>query len=125
MIAQELAERRSRQNVADRHMIADRTAKSLRLLATPVRVYRDRSLGRASLHRRSVNLTDYLTSPPEEMDMEDEEGDYGNVLEATEDSPPSFIEGARVASDLYDAYSNHAWSRPMASLTSRNSLPHP
>jgi hypothetical protein len=107
--------------VADRRLIADRTAKSLRLLAVPARIYRDRSLSR-SLGRR-VNLTDYLTSPPEEMDMEDEEGDEGyDGMAEDGENVPSFIEGARVNSDLYDAYSGHGWSaHPMGTSLSRRS----
>jgi hypothetical protein len=68
-------------------------------------------------------LTDYLTSPPNEMDMEEEDGDegYEGMAEAGE-NVPSFIEGARVNSDLYDAYNAHGWSaHPMASSISRRS----
>src|SRR5882762_8885951 len=55
LVHQELAERRTRQNTMDRRLIADHTAKSLRLLALPVHVYHDRSLGRGQ--GRRVNLT--------------------------------------------------------------------
>lgn len=117
-----MAERRTRQNVADRRLIADRTAKSLRLLATPVRVYRDRTFSRVSMGRRGVNLTDYLTSPPEEMDMEEDETEYEGMLEA-DNVASSYIEGARVNSDLYDAYGTHSWSHPMGSSLLRRSHP--
>jgi len=119
LLVKEMAERRTRQTTADRRLIADRTAKSLRLLALPVHIYRDRSLGRG-LGRR-VNLTDYLTSPPEEMDMEEEEGDEGyDGMTQGGETIPSFIEGARVNSDLYDAYNAQGWSaHPLGSSLSR------
>jgi hypothetical protein len=84
-----------------------------------VHIYHDRSLSRG-LGRRP-NLTDYLTSPPHEMDMEEEEGDegYEGMAESGE-NVPSFFEGARVNSDLYDAYNVHGWSaHPI--LSSRDS----
>jgi len=115
----ELAERRTRQTIADRRLIADRTAKTLRMLALPGNIFRDRSLSRPM--GRRVNLTDYLTSPPEEMDMEEEDGieGYDGV---TGDNTPSFIEGARVNSELYDAYAAHGWSaHPMDTSLSRRS----
>jgi len=117
-LVKELAERRTRQSTADRRLIADRTAKSLRLLALPGNIYRDRTVGRAL---RRVNLTDYLTSPPEEMDMEEDEGDEG-YDGITGENGPSFIEGARVNSDLYDAYAAHGWSaHPVGTSLSRRS----
>jgi len=122
VLVKEVAERRTRQNVADRRLIADRTAKSLRLLATPVRVYRDRTFSRVSMGRRGVNLTDYLTTPPEEMDMEEDETEYEGMLEA-DNVASSYIEGARVNSDLYDAYGTHSWSHPMGSSLLRRSHP--
>jgi len=122
VLVKEVAERRTRQNLADRRLIADRTAKSLRLLATPVRVYRDRTIGRGAIGRRGVNLTDYLTSPPEEMDMEEDEAEYESMLEA-HDNATSIIEGVRVNSDLYDAYGGHSWSHPMGSSLLRRTHP--
>jgi len=117
-LVKELAERRTRQTTADRRLIADRTAKSLRMLALPSNIYRDRTLGRGL---RRVNLTDYLTSPPEELDMEEDEGDEG-YDGITGENGPSFIEGARVNSDLYDAYAAHGWSaHPMGPSLSRRS----
>jgi len=114
-----LAERRTRQTIADRRLIADRTAKSLRMLALPGNIYRDRSLSRG-LGRR-VNLTDYLTSPPEEMDMEGEDGVEG-YDGMTGENVPTFMEGARVNSELYDAYATHGWTaHPMGTSLSRRS----
>jgi len=85
-----MAERRTRPTSADRRLIADRSAKSLRLLATPLRVYRDRSGGHGTLAGRTVNLTEYLTAPPD----------------------ASAVEGARVNWEMHDAFggSSHRWS---------------
>ena len=91
---QEMAERRHRQVASDRRLISDRTAKGLRTLAAPQRVYRDRGV-RGLASRRSLNLTDYLVVPPEEMELDDDN-----------DSLESAVEGARMNYDLYDAYTN-------------------
>ena len=92
---QEMAERHSRPATGDRSLIADRTAKSLRHLATPPRIYRERS-GRA-LAGRTVNLSDYLSAPPNEMDVEDDDEDLETALD-------SYADGARLNPDLFDAY---------------------
>ena len=94
---QEMAERRQRQ-AADRRLISDRTAKGLRTLAAPQRVYRDRT-GRGVPTHRPLYLTDYL--PPDEMDLEDD----NDSLESMAD-PSGAVEGARLNSELYDAYAN-------------------
>lgn len=94
LLVREMAERRHRQAAADRRLISDRTAKGLRTLAAPQRVYRDRSM-RGLATRRSLNLTDYLVVPPEEMELDDDN-----------DSLESAVEGARINYDLYDAYTN-------------------
>lgn len=66
-----------------------------------------------------MNLTDYLSSPPDEMAVEDDERDGedgydGMVTEA-------YMDGARV-SELYDAYGAHGWSsRPLGSSLARRS----
>jgi hypothetical protein len=55
--------------------------------------------------------------------MEEDEGDdgYDDIGEDGE-NVPSFIEGARVNSDLYEAYSAHGWSaHPMGTSLSRRS----
>ncbi|RDB20103.1 hypothetical protein Hypma_012869 [Hypsizygus marmoreus] len=101
ILVKELAERRTRPP-NDRRLIADRSAKSLRLLATPLRVYRDRSMGRYHPSRRSTNLSEYLSAPPIEMDMEEDEDIFERML----DNGTS-IEGARINSDLYEAYGTH------------------
>lgn len=94
LLVREMAERRHRQVAADRRLISDRTAKGLRTLAAPQRVYRDRGM-RGLASRRSLNLTDYLVVPPEEMELDDDN-----------DSLESAVEGARINYDLYDAYTN-------------------
>ncbi|KAJ7771161.1 hypothetical protein DFH07DRAFT_243110 [Mycena maculata] len=106
----ELAERRLRSSPGDRRLIADRTAKSLRLLATPIRIYRERRGA-----RRSVNLTDYLTSPPDEMDMEEDDDEFENLL----DRGTLPVEGVRINSELYDAYGPATW----AGTTTRRAFP--
>ena|SRR5712671_625052 len=94
-----MAERRQRQ-AADRRLISDRTARGLRALAAPQRVYRDRS-GRSAAARRTLNLTDYLSVPPEEMDLDDDNDSMESIIDH-----PGTTEGARMNSDLYDAYAN-------------------
>jgi hypothetical protein len=107
-----MAERRQRQ-AADRRLISDRTAKGLRTLAAPQRVYRDRA-GRGVSARRPLYLTDYL--PPDEMDLDDDNDSLESMVD-----PTGAVEGARLNSDLYDAYANPgscSWSlfsRPIRS----------
>jgi hypothetical protein len=62
-------------------------------------------MGRFHPTRRSVNLTDYLTAPPSEMDLEEDEDIFERML----DNGTS-IEGVRVNSDLYEAYGNNGFS---------------
>ncbi|KAJ7126414.1 hypothetical protein C8R43DRAFT_1028877 [Mycena crocata] len=112
ILVQELAERRLRSSPGDRRLIADRTAKSLRLLATPIRIYRERR----TTGRRTVNLTEYLTSPPDEMEMEEDEDDFENLLERA--TVP--VEGVRINSELYDAYGPGSWA---SGSTTRRSFP--
>lgn len=92
-----MAERRQRQ-AADRRLISDRTAKGLRTLAAPQRVYRDRT-GRGVSARRPLYLTDYL--PPDEMDLDDDNDSLESMVD-----PSGAVEGARLNSELYDTYAN-------------------
>ena len=94
-----MAERRQRQ-AADRRLISDRTAKGLRTLAAPQRVYRDRS-GRGVGARRLLNLTDYLSVPPDEMELDDDNDSLESMMDHS-----GTIEGTRMNSDLYDAYAH-------------------
>jgi hypothetical protein len=93
-----MAERRQRQASADRRLISDRTAKGLRILAAPQRVYRDHGV-RGLTTRRSLNLTDYLAVPPEEMELDDDNDSLESMVD-----PSGTLEGTRMNSDLYDAY---------------------
>jgi hypothetical protein len=93
-----MAERRQRQASADRRLISDRTAKGLRTLAAPQRVYRDHGV-RGLTTRRSLNLTDYLAVPPEEMELDDDNDSLESMVD-----PSGTLEGTRMNSDLYDAY---------------------
>ncbi|KAI0065694.1 hypothetical protein BV25DRAFT_1821363 [Artomyces pyxidatus] len=95
LLVKEMADRRNRQAPADRRLIADRTAKGLRMLAAPARVHRDRGVRGLLGRRTSLNLSDYLTVPPEEMELDDETESLEGMLE-----PP----GAASNADLYDAY---------------------
>lgn len=70
---------------------------------------------------RRVNLTDYLSSPPDEMVVEDDERDGEDGYDGMVSD--AYMEGARV-SELYDAYGAHGWSsRPLGSSLSRRSHP--
>ncbi|KAJ7741019.1 hypothetical protein B0H16DRAFT_1565705 [Mycena metata] len=108
ILVQELAERRLRSSPGDRRLIADRTAKSLRLLATPIRIYRERR----TAGRRTVNMAEYLTAPPDEMDLEEDEDEFDSLLDRA--SQP--VEGVRMNSELYDAYGPPSWTSPRRSL---------
>ncbi|KAJ7853866.1 hypothetical protein B0H13DRAFT_2254787 [Mycena leptocephala] len=102
ILVQELAERRLRTSPGDRRLIADRTAKSLRLLATPIRIYRERR----NSGRRTVNMAEYLTAPPDELDMEEDDDEFETLV--------------RMNSELFDAYGPPSWAS--GSMT-RRSLP--
>jgi len=100
ILVQELAERRLRSSPDDRRLIADRTAKSLRMLATPIRVYRER---RNLVSRR---MADYLSAPPDEMDVDEDDDDFDAMLDRS-----TMPEGVRINSELYDAYGS-SWTAP-------------
>ncbi|KAJ6515453.1 hypothetical protein C8R45DRAFT_956580 [Mycena sanguinolenta] len=109
ILVQELAERRLRSSPGDRRLIADRTAKSLRMLATPIRIYRERR----NPGRRAVNLTEYLITPPDEMGMEDDDDEFETMLDRA--TMPSMPEGARTStSELFDAYYPPSWTTASA-----------
>ncbi|PFH49235.1 hypothetical protein AMATHDRAFT_48851 [Amanita thiersii Skay4041] len=98
ILVKEMAERRTRPNTGDRRLIADRTAKSLRLLATPLRIYRERPV-RNFPPRRTVSLSDYLSAPPNEMDLAEDEDDLEGFVDTG-----TYSEGTRLNQELYDAY---------------------
>ncbi|KAF7352428.1 hypothetical protein MVEN_01207300 [Mycena venus] len=112
ILVQELAARRLRSSPGDRRLIADRTAKSLRLLATPIRIYRERR----NPGRRAVNMAEYLTAPPDEMDMEEDDDEFETML----DRATMPVEGIRINSELFDAYYPPSWT---SASTARRSLP--
>ncbi|KAJ7682368.1 hypothetical protein DFH06DRAFT_1464110 [Mycena polygramma] len=113
ILVQELAERRLRSSPGDRRLIADRTAKSLRLLATPIRIYRER---RNPGRRGTVNMAEYLTAPPDELDMDDDEDEFDTML----DRATMPVEGVRMNTELFDAYGPPSWTSGSAT---RRSLP--
>ena len=119
-LVQEMAERRMRPTSADRRLIADRSAKSLRMLATPLRIYRDRSSVYGAPPRRSVNLTDYPTAPSDELEMEEDEEEFENAY----GNAAATVEGASLNSEMYDAFggSSHRWSSHPGLTMSRRTL---
>ncbi|THV08249.1 hypothetical protein K435DRAFT_771803 [Dendrothele bispora CBS 962.96] len=66
-LVKELADRRSRPSASDRRLIAERTAKNLRTLSSPFRIYWGRS------RRPSTRRTEYITQAPHDIDLDDDE----------------------------------------------------
>ncbi|TFK43814.1 hypothetical protein BDQ12DRAFT_675596 [Crucibulum laeve] len=120
ILVKELADRRTRSTVNDRRLIADHTAKSLRLLATPLRIYRERN-GRSHTRRTSANYFEYLSAPPNEMDVEEDEDEFDNMLLDNVTS----IEGTRVNSELYEAIGAHSGWPSVSSLPTRRIISSP
>ncbi|KAF8897768.1 hypothetical protein BD779DRAFT_1465878 [Infundibulicybe gibba] len=100
VLVKELADRRTRPSPNDRRLISDSSANSLRLLTTPLRIYHERPAVR-HFGRRSINLSEYLTATPNEMDMDEDEDEFDSML----DNQISPLEGVRMNSELFDAYS--------------------
>lgn len=94
---QELAHRRTRTTVSDRRLLAENTIKGLRSLANNNRSYP----GRSGRQPRRMVVNNYLAAPPIEMELE--EDDESDMQDSTT------VEGARVNSDLYDAFITSAW----------------
>ncbi|KAG6333313.1 hypothetical protein ID866_5780 [Astraeus odoratus] len=118
VLVKEIAERRFRQSAADRGLIADRTARSLRRLSSSAAVYRERVAGRGTGGRRAMDHTDFLSQPPDELEVDEEDED--SALYGTYNT---FVEGARLNTDLYEAYrSQHSWSN--SSIPHIFSVPH-
>ncbi|KAF9450663.1 hypothetical protein P691DRAFT_451507 [Macrolepiota fuliginosa MF-IS2] len=108
ILVKELAERHTHpfQN-NERRLITHRTAERLFSLANSRQIYRGERPGtRNHAGRRTYNLAEFMNLPTNEMDMEDEENDFGNLLDATTGA----AEGARFNTDLFEAYGSHAWS---------------
>ncbi|KAF8735454.1 hypothetical protein AX14_002035 [Amanita brunnescens Koide BX004] len=122
ILVKEMAERHARPTVSDRSMIADRTAKSLQHLATSPRIYRERP-GRA-FARRTVNLSDYLSAPPNEMDVEDDDEDLDTVLDSrvfsSSPSPPAEESAATIrAPSVAGRHNSWSLSNPASSSNLR------
>ncbi|KAF9236234.1 hypothetical protein BU15DRAFT_50440 [Melanogaster broomeanus] len=106
VLVKEVAERRYRQNTADRGLIGERTARSLRTLSSPTSVYRERVPGRGTGGRRGVDLAEYLSQPPDELDMDEDDDELGPYSAFV-----PVVEGTRLNTDLYQAHrSQHSWS---------------
>lgn len=79
------------------------------MLATPLRVYRERSGARSAVSRRMA------IRRGETLDDESDD-EFDNVL----DTAATAIEGARLNSELFEAYTNN-WSHPSGSSLPRRS----
>lgn len=105
-----MADRHHRQNATDRGLIGDRTARALRRLSNPTTTYRERYTWRTG-SRRTVDLSDYLSRPPDELEM-DEEADE---LESLEHYGLVPLEGTRVNTELHEAYRHPSRPNPPTS----------
>ncbi|GBE79869.1 hypothetical protein SCP_0210710 [Sparassis crispa] len=101
VLVKEMAERRTRPNPIDRRLISERTAKTLRMQAAPLHIYRNRhNLGRAS-SRRSFPFMDYAAQA-EDTQGSDDDDEFGSVVGGG-NGP---FEGVRLNTELFDAYNN-------------------
>ncbi|TDL29662.1 hypothetical protein BD410DRAFT_35256 [Rickenella mellea] len=109
MLVKEITDRRKRQSAADRRLISERTAQSLRILATSSRVYHDRPAAR---HRSRINLMEQYASQedwdadPTRPDLVDDD----EIDDALSENNPG-LEGARINSNLYDVYRPYNFAR--------------
>ncbi|EJF62351.1 hypothetical protein DICSQDRAFT_39920, partial [Dichomitus squalens LYAD-421 SS1] len=97
VLVKELAERKQRPNPGDRRLISERTAKSLRMQAAPLHVYRGSSLRDRA--RRSVPLPPprpYGTTFHDILSDSDGDEEYGTMLGSS-----GQLEGAQINTDLY------------------------
>ncbi|TBU33081.1 hypothetical protein BD311DRAFT_685362 [Dichomitus squalens] len=124
VLVKELAERKQRPNPGDRRLISERTAKSLRMQAAPLHVYRGSSLRDRA--RRSVPLPPprpYGTTFHDILSDSDGDEEYGTMLGSS-----GQLEGAQINTDLYDAYLPSTYDLPgsMSRSSERNTIsPHP
>ncbi|KAI6024520.1 hypothetical protein EDC04DRAFT_2869433 [Pisolithus marmoratus] len=87
-----------------RGLIADRTA-------SPAVVYRERGLGRGPAGWRPPEPVDYLSQPPEELDVDDEDDELGSY-----NAYVPVVEGARLNTDFWSNSSiPYVFSVPHAS----------
>ncbi|CAL1700411.1 unnamed protein product [Somion occarium] len=96
VLVKEMAERRIRPNPNDRRLISERTAKTLRAQAAPLHIYRGRT---ARLPNRRFNASDYLSAPPDELELSASDEDLDTFAQTS-----SGLEGVRLNSELYDAF---------------------
>ncbi|EIN10993.1 hypothetical protein PUNSTDRAFT_133054 [Punctularia strigosozonata HHB-11173 SS5] len=120
VLVKELADRRERRSRADHRLIAERTATTLRALGSPHCIHRPSGHLRHSHLSTGGLLTEYLTDPPEEMGMDDEdEGeDFGSILDGA----------TNTTSALYDAMSqepSRSTGPPRSGSASTRSNLHP
>ncbi|KAF5363391.1 hypothetical protein D9756_000240 [Leucocoprinus leucothites] len=107
ILVKELAERHTRPFQNDeRRLIAPCTAERLISLANPRQIYRgERPGNRNHAGRRTYNLAEFMNIPSTEIDMDEEENDFGNFWDAATGS----AEGARFNADIFDGYGSHGW----------------
>lgn len=96
-----MAERHDR---TDERRVARRTAERLVSLANQ-RTYGDRPRNHYHTGRRAHNIAGFMSIPANEMDVDDEDNDFGNLLDAS----TGVSEGARFNADLFEAYGAHTW----------------
>jgi len=111
ILVKEVADRRTRTSVHDRRLISEGTAKSLRSQISPLRIYHGRRHANRLAGRPGYNVI-YTDLVAEFTDEEDEPGDNHSNHGGT-DGP---LEGARLASELYDAYSAAPYVTPSVDI---------
>lgn len=116
--AQEMAERRTRDNHSDRRLISERTAKSLRIQAARLHVYRDRCTPNPGLTR--LNSHEYLGFDVDRSEDDEEDGSETTQVYELGGVP----EGVRLGHNLYEAYeptidAGRDFTPPASSSTTR------
>lgn len=121
-----MAERKQRPNPVDRRLISEKTAKTLRLQAGNLHVYRSSHGSLRDRARRSVPLPPprpYSTTFHDILSDSDGDEEYGTMLGSS-----GQVEGAQINTDLYDAYLPSTYDLPgsISRATERNAgSPHP
>ncbi|KAF9057877.1 hypothetical protein BJ165DRAFT_86297 [Panaeolus papilionaceus] len=118
ILVKEVADRRSRPNNVDRRLLADRTVRSLRSLAS-ARPYISSHPAR-HISRRHI-LSDYPGAPHMDIDLIDDEED-DEMTSFLDPHPPSVLEGTRMNTEVYDAL--NPWPHnPPSSVTAPRMVP--
>ena len=94
-----MADRRNRASPSERRLIGERTIRSLRNLTSHARSYPSNRHSSRAHTRRTLNHADLSSAPPYELMEDDDDDEFMDNVATT-------IEGARVNSDLYDAFGN-------------------